>query len=471
MVSQWDPAQSPNPLVDYPYLAQVYDRLLFRKTDGTLGPMLASSYDVSSDSLSITLKLRTDVTFQDGSPFDADVAVANLQRYQGARTPVAAQLSNVATIEKVDPATVKLTLKAGDPLVLYNLSWMAGVMVSAPGMANPASLSKSPHGSGPFKLGSATADTVVLDRNDNYWDKSFTFPAHKVMSNILDPNARLNAFQTGTVDVATVKLGDNYTAANQLVQAGTGKFFQYKSFAQYQVYINTKVVPLDNPEVRKALNMAIDRNSISQSLLGGQCGPSSSVAPEGFPGHVATDSVVKYDPAGAKKILEQQGVGTGFTIDAIYPNSAPFTLIAPAIQDEFKRIGVTLNLNKVEVQAALPTWRKGGSGIMVHQITSPLPDVVGYADDSVDGPNAPGGAPPEVVPLIEAARPLPIGSSSREQAEQKITKYLDASPLHLQICQIPQTYIYRGGVTGVQDMPLAINFDAPDPRNLGIAKG
>jgi peptide/nickel transport system substrate-binding protein len=465
MVSQWDPAQSVNPITDFPYQAQVYDRLLLRNADGTLGPMLASKWDVAADAKSITLTLRPGVTFADGSKLSAPLVVANLKRYQQAKTAIAAQLSNVDQISAVDDSTVRLSLKAADPLVLYNLSWSAGIIVGQAGLDDPASLSKKPVGSGAFTLQDQTPAAVTFVRNATYWDKSRTYAPKLTINNLLDPLARLNAFQTGKINVASIKLGDNYTAAKALVDKGAGQLYSYKSSAQYQVYLNTKMAPLDKPEVRQALNIAIDRAQINTALLGNQCTPSSSIAPSGTVGHVQGLDAVSPDIAKAKSLLQSAGV-SNFTMHMLVPNSVPFTLIAPALQQMFAQIGVTVQLDQVEVQSAFPTWKQGNAQAMLHEATVPIPDVVGIAEDTVTGSNSPGGAPANVKALIDAARPLPIGSSERATAAEAITRALYDTPLHLIICQAPSIYLHTKDVTGTDNMPFALNFDAPDVRFL-----
>jgi peptide/nickel transport system substrate-binding protein len=465
MVSQWDPAQSVNPIVDFPYLAQVYDRLLLRKADGSLAPMLASGWQVASDSKSITLHLRSGVTFADGSKMDANLVIQNLRRYQQAKTAIAAQLANVTSISAVNASTVRLTLKQADPLVLYNLSWSAGLMVGKNGLADPVALSKKPDGSGAFTLQGQTPTAVTFVRNPSYWDKTIEYAPKLMISNILDPSARINAFQTGQINIASVKLGDNYTAAKSLVAAGKGQLYSYKSNAQYQIFLNTKVAPLGQPAVRQALSLAIDRSELNTALLNGQCTPSSSVAPAGTIGHVGGLDAVRTDVATAKSLLRSAGVSS-LTIHMLVPSSAPFTLIAPALQQMFAKIGVNLLLDQVEVQSAFPTWRQGGSEAMLNQATIPVPDTVAYAEDSVIGPDSPGGAPSDIVALINAARPAPIGSPQRDTAEQAITKALYDSPLQLPICQIPDTYLYAKAVSGADNLPYASDFDAPDARFL-----
>lgn len=465
MVSQWDPAQSVNPIVDFPYQAQVYDRLLLRQSDGTLAPMLASKWEVAPDSKSITLHLRSDVTFADGSRLNSALVVANLKRYQQAKTAIAGQLANVDTVTAVDDTAVRLTLKAADPLVLYNLSWGAGMMVGQKGLDDPSALSKRPDGSGGFVLQSQTPSAATFVRNASYWDKTRTYAPKLTINNMIDPSARVNAFQTGEINIASVKLGDNYTASKALADKGAGKLYTYKSNAQYQVFLNTKSAPLDKPQVREALSLAIDRSQINSALLNGQCAPSSSIAPSGTVGYVADLKPVDVDVAQAKSLLQSAGV-SNFTMHMLVPSSPPFTLIAPALQQMFGKIGVKVELDQVEVQSAFPTWTQGNSQAMLNQATVSVPDAVAYAENAVVGPNSPGGSPADITALVDEARPLPIGSNQRATAEQALTKALYSSPLHLPICQIPSTYLYSEAVTGVDNLPFALNFDAPDARFL-----
>ncbi len=137
--SQWDPHSGSSDAVDYSFMGPVYDRLLELKGDLTFGPMLATSYKLSPDKLSLTLKLRTDVTFPDGTPFDAAAVVANINYAKGKNNSlIASSLATITNVIAVDPSTVRfdfsvdatnfpllLAARPGDPE--DNASWFRAV--------------------------------------------------------------------------------------------------------------------------------------------------------------------------------------------------------------------------------------------------------------------------------------------------------------------------------------------------------
>src|SRR5262249_57242537 len=113
---------------------------------------LAKSYEVSPDGLTITFTLRTGATFQDGTPFNATAAKANIDRATGAGSLIASTMRSVSNVQAVDPTHLVLHLSTPDPSVLEVMaSGQAGLMVSPAAFNNP-DLGTNPVGSGPYKV-------------------------------------------------------------------------------------------------------------------------------------------------------------------------------------------------------------------------------------------------------------------------------------------------------------------------------
>lgn len=136
--TSWDPAQA-NEGHFAPIYQSVYDTLLKREPDGTLSPMLATEWTMSDDSMSLSLELRTDVTFTDGAVFDGEAVKANIEHFKTANGPQQGNLAAIEVVEVVDADTVNIQLSSPDPDLPNNLANSGGYMASPAALATPRS--------------------------------------------------------------------------------------------------------------------------------------------------------------------------------------------------------------------------------------------------------------------------------------------------------------------------------------------
>ena len=165
------------------YFQALYDGLLRAEPDGTIVPWLATEWSYNEDNTVLTMTLRDDVTFTDGTPFNAEAAAQNLIRFRDGVSPDASNLALMTDAVAVDDTTLEITLSAPDPALLNYLARNAGLMQS------PATFEAGdPVGTGPYILnqGETVADSVyTFDANPDYWapemikyDK-FVHPRHR----------------------------------------------------------------------------------------------------------------------------------------------------------------------------------------------------------------------------------------------------------------------------------------------------
>ena len=154
-----------------PYMQAVYDTLVHLSPTGEPEPWLATEWSLNDDKTVLTLKLRTDVKFSDGEPFNADAAAQNILRFRDGTSPNASNLANVKDAKAVDDATLEITLKQPDPALLVYLGQNAGLMES-PKQFGASDEQTKPVGSGPYVMD--TGKTVVgskyvYTKNPDYW--------------------------------------------------------------------------------------------------------------------------------------------------------------------------------------------------------------------------------------------------------------------------------------------------------------
>jgi len=157
---------------DAEWLFPTYDRLIHLAPNGDYIPGLAESWSLSDDSLTLSLRLRSDVVFHDGSPFNADVAVTNLDRSRTLEgSPSVSTLSVVQSVEAVDETTVNLNLSEPAASLLCSLSDRPGIMISGQALADGVDLSAEAVGAGMYTLESwQPGDRAIYKRFEDYWD-------------------------------------------------------------------------------------------------------------------------------------------------------------------------------------------------------------------------------------------------------------------------------------------------------------
>jgi peptide/nickel transport system substrate-binding protein len=341
-------------------------------------PALAESWQVdANDKTKWLFKLRQGVKFHDGTPFNADAVVWNYDKLLNKNAPqydarqvslVGFRIPSVKGVRKIEEYTVEFTSGAPDSFLPYQIVYIL--------MASPAQWEKvdkdwakfhaTPSGTGPFKVDKyIPRQRVELVPNKDYWDKKRQPKTERVVLMPLpEPNSRTAALLSGQVDWIEQPSPD---AVPQLKSAGMKLTSNgYPHIWPYHPSL-LETSPFKDVRVRKALNLAIDRDGIVQ-LMGGLALPAK--------GHVLPDSPwfgkpsfePKYDPAAAKKLLAEAGFSGSNALRlkfAISASGSGQMLPLPMneyVQQNLADIGVKLDFDVSEWQALLDRWRAGAKG-------------------------------------------------------------------------------------------------------------
>lgn len=340
-----DPHKSISAVGDCQLTCLIYDRLVHSEPDGTLVAGLAESWEFSNDGKTFTLHLREGVTFDDGTPVDAEAVKVSLDR---ARTlegsTVKADLMAVSEVTAADDRTVELSLTAPNSTLPGVLSTVTGAIVNPKAIESGADLSTMPDGTGPFDLVSYTADKeMVLERDDNYWGEK---PALRelVIKWIKDPSALANALLAGQVDAADLQ------PANLAPFEGNDQFEMESAttLGQASLIVNFPLAELTDERVRQGILHAIDREGNCENILHGYCEVSDQPFPEGyFANDDSTEQILyPYDPDKAKALLAEAGVDQ-LSLEA-YVTSSSFMPLAQAVQEQLKAVGVSLDVKTID---------------------------------------------------------------------------------------------------------------------------
>lgn len=323
-----------------PYAQAVYDSLLRADPDGTIKPHLATEWTYDDSKTKLTLTLRDDVKFTDGTAFNAAVAVQNLHRFRDGTSANAAQLAGVNAVA-IDDTHVELTLKAPDPSILTYLSQNAGLQESPSAFAK-SDVKTNPVGSGPYVLDSAgtvAGSTYVFTKNPDYWQPSDQHYAKVVMNVFANGSSLLNAIQGGQVNAATTF--DN-SSLDQIQAAGFDTHPLELNWAGLLLLDRngSMTKELGDIRVRKAINHAFDREALLKTIGNGHGTVTEQIFPKSSPAFDPNlDSTYAYDPAKAKSLLAEAGYANGFSF------SMPrYTSLDPAIysllQQQLADVGI-----------------------------------------------------------------------------------------------------------------------------------
>ena len=339
----------------------------------TLRPGLAESYDISADGMEYTFHLRKGVKFHNGREMTADDVKYSLDRVTNPATqsPGAGFFGSIAGYDAagdaglsgvavVDPLTVKITLTHPDATFLHVMAINFSSVVPKEAVEEfGADFGKHPVGTGAYKMTEWTlGQRLVFDKNPDYWIAGAPYLDQIVFEVGQEPVVALLRLQNGEVDVPgdgippaklTEVMGDPEQAA-RVVQGGqlhTG-----------YITLNVTTPPFDKVEVRRAVNMAINKDRIVQ-IINGRAVPANQPLPPSMPGYTKEYKGYPYDVEGAKKLLAEAGLADGFETDLYVMNTDPNPRIAQAIQQDLAAIGIKANIQSL---AQANVIEAGGAG-------------------------------------------------------------------------------------------------------------
>ncbi|APX83488.1 ABC transporter substrate-binding protein [Methylorubrum extorquens] len=340
-----------------------------------LTPGLATSWTVDpNDQTKWTFKLRPGVTFHDGSDFTADAVVWNLDKLLKSDAPhydprQSAQgktrIPAVASYRAVDPLTVEITTKIPDATLPYQIAW---IMMSSPAQWEKLGKSwdafaKQPSGTGPWKLTLfAPRERAEMAPNPAYWDKKRIPKLDKlVLVPLPEANARVAALRAGQVDWIEAPAPDAIASLK-----GAGFTIVTNAYPHNWTWhlSRSEGSPWNDVRVRKAVNLAIDREGLKE-LLGGMAIPAKGFYPPNHQWFGRTTFDVKYDPEAAKKLLAEAGYGKAKPLKFKVAISASGSgQMQPLPMNEFVQqnladVGVQVDYEVVEWNTLINVWRAG----------------------------------------------------------------------------------------------------------------
>ena len=351
-------------------IVQVFDTLIGSNEDAAYFPGLAERWELAPDGMSITLWLRRDVTFHDGSPFNAEAVKFN---FDSIRDP---KLGSQAAIDLLGPYAGSDVIDAYTIRVRYTRPYAAAIASLSQNELSPVSptavqrlgdegFAQAPVGTGPFRFVSwERGRQVVLERYDAYnWAPGFSTHqgpsrvARVVHRFIPDAATRVAALERGEIDIADVvpvldlkRLGDDKQRYRIVVGNAAGM--------PLGALLNTSRGPFQDIRVRQALAYAVDRPRMVQGMFFGLIDPAFGPLSKTTPGYSPmVEQMYRFDRNRAIALLEEAGwkpgpggirVKDGQPLVATYFVPPPMGQdVAVQVQAEARRVGIDLRVENI----------------------------------------------------------------------------------------------------------------------------
>jgi peptide/nickel transport system substrate-binding protein len=327
-------------------------------------PQLALSHETSADGKEVTIKLRPNVKFHDGEPFDAEAAKFSIERHMtlpgSFRKP---ELASVDYVEVVDPLTVKLVLKAPFSPLIAQLTDRAGMMVS-PKAAKEAGdkFGLHPVCAGPYKfVERVQQDRMVFEKFADYWNKDNVFIDRIVFLPIVDATVRLANLKSGGLDLIERVLATDIkdVRADQRLKLSTAIELGYQGMTLNIGKDKAKGPLSQSAKVRQALDLSIDREAINQVVFNGEFKPGNQWINPDHPYYQKAYPVRARDVAKAKALLKEAGITPPVSVDLMVPKGAETEAVAQVIQSMASETGFDMKIRVTEFATSLKQAEAG----------------------------------------------------------------------------------------------------------------
>ena len=329
-----------------------------------LRPGLAESYEISDDGMTFTFRLRPGVMFHNGREMTAEDVKYSLDRVTNPVTQspgagffgsilgfdavTAGEADSLEGVKVVDPLTVEITLSRPDATFLHVMALnFASVVPEEAVEAAAGDFGKQPVGTGAFKLADWTiGQSLTFEKNEEYWREGIPYLDSVRFEVGQEPIVALLRLQNGEVDVP----GDGIPPAKFVeVMADPEQAARVVEGGQLHtgyITLNTQIPPFDNVDVRKAVNMAINKERITQ-IINGRAVPATQPLPPSMPGYTEGYEGYPFDPEAAKTMLAEAGFPDGFETELFVMNTDPNPRIAQAIQQDLAQIGIDASIQSL----------------------------------------------------------------------------------------------------------------------------
>ena len=342
---------------EVPILHNVYEALIKLGPDNSHEPLLATSWEVSEDGCTYTLKLRDDVYFHNGDKMTAEDVEFTLDS-AGHTSDGAAQLANYDDTEVIDDTTVAIHLTAPYGPFLNALAGRFALIVdkSLYEEIGEDAYNEAPVGTGPYKFVSrVSGDRITLEANEEYWGGTPSIK-HVFFAVMSDTNTQMISLENGDIDVL---INANIGALSKL-QSDKVKWETRDASSIDNMKFNCNKGPASDINFRKAVQYGINKEDVNIGVYEGMATIGDIQIAPGFSGRpdAGTYKVVEYDPEKAKEFLTSSNYnGEEFKIVTVAGTKDESA--AQIIQGQLIELGINCTVNAVDAASYSATVETG----------------------------------------------------------------------------------------------------------------
>ncbi|MFD9627328.1 glutathione ABC transporter substrate-binding protein [Peribacillus muralis] len=412
---------------------KIYEGLVQRDKNGEIQPMLAKSWKQIDDT-TWEFKLRDDVTFHDGTPFNADAVKKTFDRLldPAVASPRAVVFKMVKEVKPVDEHTVQFKLKEPFSPLLSILANHEG------GIISPKTIEKygkkiiqEPNGTGPFVFDSwSPGQEITLVKNKDYWGNEPK--VDKVIFKVVpEDSTRISMIETGEAQIAEPL---PIAVMDQVESSAAMDVYRSEGYGTEYLGFNVENEPFNDVRVRKAIAHAIEMDSIIKGVFNNVGVKANSLMGSKVFGYNANLKAYDYNLKEAKKLMAEAGYSKGLDATILTMDSKERVNLAEVLQSQLKGIGINLKVQVMEYGSFVEQVNNGQSEMFIISWRNATGDA-DYNQYNLFHTNSQGAAGntffysnPKVDALIDAAR--------KEKDEEK-RKELYAEAQEIEMADTP----------------------------------
>jgi oligopeptide transport system substrate-binding protein len=474
------------------YVVEIYSGLMAYDSDLTLMPDIAESYQISDDGRSYTFVLRDNARFQDGKAVTAQdfkwsferacdpvtrshTADTYLGDIVGCRAKLQGEADEVSGVQVIDDRTLEITIDEPKGFFLAKMTYPTAYVLDQENVESDPEWYLAPNGSGPFRVDAFAPEegAIILDRNDNYYREPIP-TLERVVYVLGNPINAMTGYVEGLdslglegrfydlIPVGTANMSQVTDPNNSL----SNELQTSNSLSVFYIGFNVNEPPFDDPNVRQAFNLALDKNRMIRLVSQGTLPVANGIVPPDMPGYENPDlSDFEFDPDQALQLINDSSYGDVTELPEITLNvSGDGSAVGPIVEaviESFKtNLGVEINVEQTPWPEFLGELNSPNPAYQMYQLgwIADYPDPQNFLEvlfHSDSAQNHGGYSNPDVDALLEQAR----GTQDTEerlaiyqQAEQLILEDAAWIPLYFDV----ENILVKPYVWGYTNPPIQI---------------